>query len=66
MLVVSEGLSKNCLEHFGWSGVSLKDASFAGATIETDSGAVWGIMARLCNGLASNVFTLVLCRLDAC
>ena len=66
MPVVSEGLSRNCLEQLGWSGASLKDAGFAGAAIETDSGAVWGIMARLCRGLASDVFVLARCRLYAC
>ena len=52
MPVVSAGLPRNYLEHFGWSGASHKDAGFARAVIQTDSGDVWGIMARLCWGLA--------------
>ena len=60
------GFVKELLEHFGWLGVSLKDAGFAGAMIDTDYGEVWGIMARLCRDLASDVFTLALCRLFAC
>ena len=66
MPVVSSGLSRNCLEYFGWSGVSVRDAGFAGAMIDIDSGEVGGIMARICRGLASDVFTLALCRLFAC
>ena len=66
MPVVSSGLSRNCLEHFGWLGESLKDAGFAGVMIDTDSGEVWGIMPHPCRGLASDVFTLALCRLLAC
>ena len=66
MQVVSAGLFRNYLKHVGWSGASLKDAGFAGAVIDTGSGAVWGIMARLCRGLASDVIVLARCSLFAC
>ena len=59
MPVVSAGLSRNCLDHFGSLGALLKDAGFAGAVIETDSGEVWGIMA-------SDIVMLARCSLFAC
>ena len=66
MPVVSAGLSRNYLEHVGCSGASLKDAGFAGAVIDTGSGAFWGIMAHLCRGLDWDVMVLARCSLFAC